>query len=458
MLDTLEAAPTIELANGGTALTNSFEALKVEETEEDDGSPVAAAAESKSSKNQTQSEYELEGGPLDHIFTIFTFFKDMNDIRDYIEDVWRDYRNGRLDLMSAAVTTDTAITLLKQASDEFLEALPGVSGYAEIMLIVVEYGNIPEGPPRALQDWFCFATLNLLNSFSEVLDPGHSGVYDPTRDYSRLSQDEKDQDGLIVLMELLPEFAKFCRVKLEVPAEDFLTTSLRQMIDAWTIEALPMYAMFATQILLDIHHVLRQDVSRPFDQLQATAKRAVATLDDYFRYSRSRKISTWAPQNDEAFRQLSAFAKAWALEDRLGNCFPKGVQGVKAPPYHLLKSHPVLAGLLTFRLNLLLNEYGIDLSNAWGSVIYPIHLYNAARQSAGLTEKWDDAEFILIVHSPSRIFVGAPPTEPQDYHKRFLFALGGSASNFARNRRRGGRALIIESKKGPRGLKTTSPV
>ena len=292
----------------------------------------------------------------------------MNDTRDYIKEVWRDYRNGLLDLMSAAVTTDTAFTLLKQASDEVLEALPGVGGYAEIMLIVVEYGNIPEGPPRALQDWFCFATVNLLNSFSEVLDasrlpvlkPGHFGVYDPTRDYSSLSQEEKDQDDLIVLMELLPEFEKLSRVKLEVPAEDLLTTGLRQMVDACTIEALPMYAMFATQTLLDIHHVLRQDVSRPFEQLQATAKRVVVTLDDYFRYSRSRKISTWAPQNDEAFRQLSAFAKAWALEDRVGNCFPQGVQGVKAPPYHLLKSHPVLAGLLTFRLNLLLNEYGVD--------------------------------------------------------------------------------------------------
>ena len=118
----------------------------------------------------------------------------------------------------------------------------------------------------------------------------------------------------------------------------------------------------------------------------------------------------------------------------------------------------MLAGLLTFRLNVLLNDAGITLCNAWGSVLYPIHLYNAARQSADLTEEWDDAEYILSVHSPSRVFVGAPPTEPQEYYKRFLLALGGSAGNFARNRRRDGAEVIIESKKGPRGLKTTSPV
>lgn len=67
-------------------------------------------------------------------------------------------------------------------------------------------------------------------------------------------------------------------------------------------------------------------------------------------------------------------------------------------------------------------------------------------------------EHILSVHSPQRIFVGAPPSDAQEYLKRFLLALGASASNFARNRRPGGRALIVESKKGPRGLKTTSPV
>jgi hypothetical protein len=36
--------------------------------------------------------------------------------------------------------------------------------------------------------------------------------------------------------------------------------------------------------------------------------------------------------------------------------------------------------------------------------------------------------------------------------------LGASAPNFAPNRRQGGKQEMIQSKKGPRGLKTTSPV
>ena len=131
---------------------------------------------------------------------------------------------------------------------------------------------------------------------------------------------------------------------------------------------------------------------------------------------------------------------------------------MKPRPYHLLKIHSVLSGLLIFHLNTLLNDGGIHLCNAWESVMYPTHLYNAARHSAELDSKWDDIEYILSIYSPTQIFVGAPPTDPKEYHKRFLLALGDSASNFAGNRRPGGAQLIVESQKGPRGLKTTSPV
>lgn len=98
------------------------------------------------------------------------------------------------------------------------------------------------------------------------------------------------------------------------------------------------------------------------------------------------------------------------------------------------------------------------MCTAWGSVIYPAHLYNAAKHSAGLDAEWKDMDYLISVHGAQRIFVGAPPTDAAEYQKRFLLALGASASNFARNRRPGGPALIVESKKGPRGLKSTSPV
>lgn len=69
-------------------------------------------------------------------------------------------------------------------------------------------------------------------------------------------------------------------------------------------------------------------------------------------------------------------------------------------------------------------------------------------------------DYLLSVHSPQRILIGAPPTDPQEYLKSFLLALGPSVSIFARNRRlpNSGSTTLPKSKKGARGLKITSPV
>lgn len=101
---------------------------------------------------------------------------------------------------------------------------------------------------------------------------------------------------------------------------------------------------------------------------------------------------------------------------------------------------------------------GLTLVGAWGSVIYPIHLYNACRQSQACNKEWEDAEYIYQIHTQQRILVRDPPAKPEDYLKRFVLALGGGAAHFARKRRRELADTLQMSKKGPRGLKMTIPV
>lgn len=324
------------------------------------------------------------------------------------------------------------------------------------------------GPTPAFQDWICFPLYNMVQQLDQVLEPqqlpalkpGHFGVYDPTQDRSRISKKEQDQEDLIIVMEILPDFTKLSRGRLHLPGEDELTAAMHPMMEANSADALPTHAVFALQIFLDIHHVLREDITRPFDQMQTIGKRTIETLDDYFRFSRGRTIDLWPAQNDAAFRQVRDFARDCTQADTVCKAFSSVYRklGVTPKPFFFLKSHPVLCGLLTYRLTTLMQECGITLCNAWGSIIFPAHLYNATRQSASLEAHWKHMEYVVSLHSAQRIFVGAPPTEPTEYLKRFVLALGGSASNFARNRRRGGPSLIVESKKGPRGLKTTTPV
>ena len=220
-----------------------------------------------------------------------------------------------------------------------------------------------------------------------------------------------------------------------------------------------MHAIFATKLFLTVHQVLRVDAVRPLEELQATAKRCIASINGWLEFSDHKQFANWLAQNDQWLGQIKALAQDFALEDKIGKLKVRGVPDELQPQaFHFLKRNPVYCGLLTLRLNLLLQEGGHTLVRAWRSAIYPIHLYNACRQSGCLDMEWQGAEYIYQLHTPQRVFDGAPPRDPQDYLKRFFLMLGGSVSNFARNRRHGGSNMIVESKKEPRGLKTTTPV
>lgn len=479
VLDILSQSREVpEAMDYNSALSGMFAALQVEEPVSEGAAPTRTPKQAL----KPAVQYELETTDSDHAFAIFAFFADINEIRDYLKTVWKDYRDGKLDGMTAAVTTDTGFNQIRRSCEalsqtpEFLgfkrsgilkmAQLEGNGDHLVAQVFLAEYLG-GELLTDALSEWTCGHVGNKIASFAQVLDPkgvpmlkpDHYGVYDPEQDRSKLSKKQQDQEDLIVTMNILPEFVKLSRAQAHLPVEDELTTGLRIMMDTCDAKQLPMFTYFAFQILLDIHNVLRQHVVRPFDELQATAKRAVSTMDDYFRLSRNKQISTWAPQNDAAFRQIRDLAEQWALTDKCAQLplqVPRGAP--KVQPFYLLKNHPVLSGLLMFNLNMRLQEAGITLCNAWGSVIYPAHLYNACRQSANWETEWRDMDYVIATHSAKRIFVGAPPTERSEYLKRFLLALGGSASNFARNRRPSGRSLIVESKRGPRGLKSTTPV
>jgi len=119
-------------------------------------------------------------------------------------------------------------------------------------------------------------------------------------------------------------------------------------------------------------------------------------------------------------------------------------------PFRLLKQYPLLCGLFEFALKMRFKEAGIIFANAWGSIMYTGHLYNAVRQEKLLEKPWKDMELLISLQSTETMFVGGPPKELEDYLKVFALSMGYSATNFARNRRAN---VPSASARGPRGLK-----
>ena len=118
-------------------------------------------------------------------------------------------------------------------------------------------------------------------------------------------------------------------------------------------------------------------------------------------------------------------------------------------PFRLLKQYPLLCGLFTFVLKTRAQEIGLAFANAWGSILYASHLYNAARQEKLLLKSWTDLELLIALHSPERFFVGDCPKSLEEYLKRFLLSMGYSATAFASNRRS---SALAASARGPRRL------
>jgi hypothetical protein len=82
---------------------NSFAGLEVEDAlSEDDatGSSLQTApSKKKELVNTKQHLYETEEDVEEMLFAIFCFYSDINDVRDYLKDLWTEYRDGKLDLM-----------------------------------------------------------------------------------------------------------------------------------------------------------------------------------------------------------------------------------------------------------------------------------------------------------------------------------------------------------------------
>jgi hypothetical protein len=138
-------------------------------------------------------------------------------------------------------------------------------------------------------------------------------------------------------------------------------------------------------------------------------------------------------------------------------------QAALIQPYSLFSRQPFLCGLMLFRLNMRLQEAGIVLVNAWGSLPTVLHLYNAVQHESPNDDfpRWEDLEAVINIHSKEIIFVGDYPGNPAEYLKRFCLMMGWSASIFAANSREGrntNRTQTPASKRGPREITTISAI
>lgn len=160
------------------SLENRFATLDVEE--------IAEQLDDAASSSATKLVYELESKTKadiaeEKLFAMFCLFDDLARLRQYLRDLWIDYVFDKTDLITTAVTTNTAIQLSIRTQDEILAAYSDCGDYqnvlSTILAVLAEKESIADDEigfelDGAIAEWIYAPAHSLLDSFCDVLQPG----------------------------------------------------------------------------------------------------------------------------------------------------------------------------------------------------------------------------------------------------------------------------------------------
>lgn len=481
-------------------LANRFEALEVEEPSQ---AFLDAPNVEPSIKPDNKSLPRYQPEPIDDVqeeyLAAHLLFEDLRAIRSAVKWLWQGYQKG-LDVAAVSVTVSAAISFVRDLEQEYLEIHPNRTDYQGIMRIffIVQCFLRGEDPGHKQRpgDLINFAVYDLaeeamlptystIASLSDILKPnivplykpGHFGVRDKTRPWSEKSPREKHRDDQITIFEISSDLFTMAVISEKNPlVEDDLIRGIRGMAPG---KPIPCWLVFAMQCFLDAQHVLEDDTEQPFAELQTYCSAIQASFSANLEFHRSLRVPNWPKQNDILMEQQLKSFERWIMTDVVGQrlkkfavsmgcendklllliyLIPQATTRARYPdpePFRLLKQHPLLCGLFLFTTKMQYQEIGVSFVNAWGSVMYCAHLYNAVRQEKLLSRIWRDMEFMITLQSPETLFIGNPPTELGQYLKRFLLSMGYSAANMAKGRRGHN---PVASARGPKGLKDLASI
>lgn len=204
-------------------LKNQFSALTVQEPrDQEDGRPTEGhIVEYEIDEEDDYAEATQFLSVM--LFEAFCLFEDLHNIRQFIEQTWSEYLEGKIDLTNTSVVTDTAIQLTKQLIEEFVANQPELNDDLLIQKLVygaaaLARGTNPEsyigsGEPYNMEtadiaDWCYLPTYVLLNSFQDVLQPGqvpvykkgHIGIYHPRANRGRMTASQKFHEDKLILL------------------------------------------------------------------------------------------------------------------------------------------------------------------------------------------------------------------------------------------------------------------
>ena len=508
--NTSATADSMDIREPNNGLINAFSVLQVDETEDDDDEFEITAAivpATSGGKGEVQQKVryvvEAEDDGEEWFFALHCFFFDMHELRIYLSCLWSLYKTGQIDLSTVAVTTNTALDLMRRAEDDFQKTMRIPKEYqnysdgdvTELYYIdsCLRAGVEPRNPEAKkggkmvdVENWSLvqesfllpYRSLGTFGKGSDrpgqargpkmpVTRPAWLGTYDSTLDRTQADADRLCEQDTGLLADFLTIVGPYVSVG-DTPCDDELMKGIEKLLSKGK---LPLWLVFAAQNFLDIRTILKTEAERPLADLQQFAVEAGITLKEHFDFFEEHSLTGYRTKKSEGYvRQSMNEIADWGLGDKITKILNKEISAKKQTahkvtgktrewqPNELLKMHPLLCGMMKYSFHLQLQWEGVRLINET-LIMSAAHLYNALQQGNYLPETclWEDMHTLLEIHPPQDVFIGDYPTTIEDCTRRLALYQGVSPQTFARNRRSGGHRVIY-SKNGGRFLKQSSPI
>ncbi|KAI1262409.1 hypothetical protein F5Y18DRAFT_159325 [Xylariaceae sp. FL1019] len=378
-------------------------------------------------------EDEDDDDEFDYYMLIYCFFQDFNEIRSHVTDKWLDYfYHKSISVDTLAVITNAAFELFHEMEVELRKILRHTSGLKTVMgdypfmmrTLFFDYGldHVDYAATEGLEgvelnnkifeeaDWLGFPAYANVETLLQRTPPGKVPLLPPSMmmkvKYGLCTDSEGMQQFLeSVVMEIYPEVCLTKALKTNgvvppiIPAQDELMLEFENI---FRVRNYSSAMIFDLTLWADIRYVLEDEVSQPFELLQATATSSKSILGQYLPQM---KNGEYRKECQARFNELEhAVIADFMAEDKQRRYDQAGVTE-SFESHLLLKKNPIWSGLLDFRCRLVLNDLGYRFIKNSPLIIYAASAYAMTRTNKQVNVEWPRMDIFLRVHDKNSIFL-----------------------------------------------------
>ncbi|KAE8221566.1 hypothetical protein CF319_g5097 [Tilletia indica] len=403
--------------------------IPLEQARREPGASVSAA-KARFAPSETKEEL---------LMAVLFFLADLHDIRKYILELWMDYNNGKVDLITASVTTNTALELIRKPEHKLmLRVLPHFrykfeylwpaiidmvhSGqctdtHAETILYSATVSD-SDTARHALYDHFFVPAFEMLRT-----DPDPESRHIPADMYdSRLEDIDSPVDPYQLPVQQRWELTRnliddvyIQYMLINMGSYDGyegadMTMEYDELAKTWASDALnehtSLASVFCAQIFVDINFTLRNTVQRCAADLRVAAARMKASMEA--RAQIEPGPTNWgvdAADQEEKARLFLRDLTHRATEDDVINVYYR---------------------------HFIYRDFSLAVANNWDTLYFSGHLYHLCQLLYGndpdLRPEWRDVDLLFDLVGKENFFGGRIPETAQDSRVNLLQAMNANAA------------------------------